>query len=69
MIYVKTQMQRIPQNCRECAFYLRSTYTERLIVPFGAKCKAKGGYIYGKSIEQHGGRPKWCPLREGEVFD
>lgn len=64
MIYVKTQMQRIPKNCRECAFYLRSTYS-----PWTgeAACRAKGGYTYGKRIGINGGRPRWCPLREGGV--
>lgn len=69
MIYVKTQMQRMPKNCRECAFYMRAAYTEGLLVAEGAKCRAKGGYTYGKNIGQYGGRPKWCPLRESEEQD
>lgn len=66
MIFVTTKIRRMPENCRECPYYLRSTLTERLVVAWGAKCKAKGGYLYGRDIKQHGGRPAWCPLREGK---
>lgn len=58
-IVIKTQMRRIPKNCRECPFYINSMDSQC----DKALCRAKGGYTPGKRIGVHGGRPSWCPLR------
>lgn len=58
-IVIKTQMRRIPKNCRECPFYISSVYSQC----GKARCRVKSGYIHGKLIGVYGGRPSWCPLR------
>ena len=58
-IVIKTQMRRIPKNCRECPFYTNSMDSQC----GEALCRAKGGYTPGKRIGVYGGRPSWCPLR------
>ena len=66
MIFVTTNMEKMPVVCAKCMFYMSATFWPQRIVPQSCRARYENGIepMCLKGIKVTKERPRWCPLVE-----
>jgi len=68
MIFIKTNMGKMPFVCKQCTFYATGTYWPSKIIPQSCRACCEKGKEYKSliGIRVTKERPDWCPLVEAD---